>query len=136
MWQEIKTLTGYKDSYTATSSTDRMLPHSLNYFFSRLDCWIATDTHLVLPGKVSAIQLDQPQVRSILHRVDVRKAAGPDGVAARMLKACADQPAEVFTTIFNLSLVQSAVLTCLKSATIIPAPKEAAAHEGNVALCR
>lgn len=38
-------------------------------------------------------------------------------------RACADQLAEVSTTIFNLSLVQSVVPTCLKSATIVPMPK-------------
>ena len=58
---------------------------------------------------VNAIQLDQQQVRS----TSARKAAGPDGVG-RILKACADQLAEVFTT-FNLSLQQSAVPTCQPS---------------------
>lgn len=54
----------------------------------------------------------------------MRKAAGPDGVAGGVLKACADQLAEVFTTIFNLSLLQSVVPSCLKSANIVPVPKK------------
>lgn len=31
MWQGIKTLTGYKDSYTATTPTDNTLPDTLNH---------------------------------------------------------------------------------------------------------
>lgn len=47
------------------------------------------------------------QVRSTLHRITERKAAGTDGVMGRILKNCADQLAGIFTTIFNLSLLQS-----------------------------
>ena len=124
MWQGIKTLTGYKNSYRDTNSTDCLLSDSLNLFSSRFDQRIAADTHPALPGKVNAIQLDQYGVWSTLSRVNVRKAAGPDRVTGRIIKACADQLAEVFTTIFNLLLLQSAVPTCLKSATIIPVPKK------------
>ena len=85
MWQGIKTLTGYNNSYTATNSTDHTPPDSLNHFFSRFDRRIAADTHLALPGKDNAIQLDQHRVRSTLRRVNARKAAGPDGVTGRIL---------------------------------------------------
>ena len=50
-------------------------------------------------------------------------AAGPDGIPSRVLKACTDQLAGVFTDIFNQSLSQSAVTTCFKMATIVPVPK-------------
>ena len=43
-WQGIKTLTSYKDSYTADNSTDRTLPVSFNHLFSRFHCQIAADT--------------------------------------------------------------------------------------------
>ncbi|KAK3541120.1 hypothetical protein QTP86_015740 [Hemibagrus guttatus] len=35
---------------------------------------------------------------------------------------CADQLAQVFTDIFNLSLAQAIVPTCLKTTTVIPVP--------------
>ncbi|CDQ58637.1 unnamed protein product [Oncorhynchus mykiss] len=54
-----------------------------------------------------------------------RKAAGPDGIPSRALRACADQLAGVFTDIFNQSLSQSVVPTCFKRATIVPVPKKA-----------
>ena len=43
VWQGIKTLTGYRDSYTADNSGHRTLADSLNHFFSRFDCQIAAD---------------------------------------------------------------------------------------------
>uniref|UniRef100_A0A669BZP0 Reverse transcriptase domain-containing protein n=1 Tax=Oreochromis niloticus TaxID=8128 RepID=A0A669BZP0_ORENI len=126
MWQGIKTLTGYKDSCTQTNSPDITLPDTLNHFFARFDQENRdTITHPAITERDDApIQLEQHQVRATLRRVNVRKAAGPDGVAGRVLKACADQLAEVFTTIFNLSLLQSVVPSCLKSATIVPVPKK------------
>ena len=90
MWQGIKTLTGYDDSYTATNSTDRTLPDSPNHLFSRFDHRIATDTHAAPPEKDNAIQLDQHHIRSTLCRVNARKVAGPDEVNGSILKACTD----------------------------------------------
>ena len=56
------------------------------------------------------------------------------GVPGRALKACAAQLATVFADIFNLSLKQSIVPTCLRETTIIPVPKSSAItehlHEG------
>ena len=63
-------------------------------------------------------------VRRELQRVNPRKSSGPDGVPGRVLRGCADQLAEVFTSIFNLSLHLSEVPTCFKQATIIPIPKK------------
>ncbi len=66
------------------------------------------------------------QVRSILKKIDITKASGPDMVWGRTLKSCADQLAGVFTNIFNLSLQQAVVPTCLKATTIVPVPKKQA----------
>ena len=57
--------------------------------------------------------------------VNPRKAAGPFGIPSRILRACTDQLAGVFTAIYNLFLSQSAVTTCFKMATIVPLPKKA-----------
>ena len=42
----------------------------------------------------------------------------------RVLRVCAVQLAEVFTDIFNRSLLQSVVPTCFKHSTIVPVPKK------------
>ncbi|KAI3375925.1 hypothetical protein L3Q82_016344, partial [Scortum barcoo] len=42
----------------------------------------------------------------------------------RALKVCADQLADVFADIFNMSLLQSVVPTCFKETIIVPVPKK------------
>ena len=64
-------------------------------------------------------------VSKTFRQVNIHKAAGPDGLPGRVLKACADQLGSVFTDIFNLSLTESVIPTCFKQTTIAPVPKEA-----------
>lgn len=52
-----------------------------------------------------------------------RKASGPDGVAGRGLKDCADQLARDFTKIFNQSVSHFTAPLCLRSSVIVPLPK-------------
>ncbi len=66
-------------------------------------------------------------IRHVFRLVNPRKAAGPDGVLGKVLKACAYELSAVFTDIFNMSLSQAIVPACLKSAIIIPVPKKPAA---------
>ena len=46
-------------------------------------------------------------------------ATGPDRLPGRVLRACADQLASVFTDIFNVSLSESVIATCFKQTTIV-----------------
>ncbi|KAK1796912.1 hypothetical protein P4O66_000991 [Electrophorus voltai] len=62
--------------------------------------------------------------RRVFKRVNTKKAAGPDGICGRVLKACADQLAPVFTNIFNLSLTLGIIPSSFKSSTIVPLPKK------------
>ena len=63
--------------------------------------------------------------------MNIRKAGGPEGTPGRVLRDCADQLAEVFTFIFNLSLSTCSVPKCLKSAIIVPIPKKSAVSNLN-----
>ena len=60
---------------------------------------------------------------ALRSQCDIHKAAGPDGLPGRVLGACADQLASVFTDIFNFSLTESVIPTCFKETTIVPVPK-------------
>ncbi len=53
-----------------------------------------------------------------------KKAAGPDNIPGQVLRDCAEQLTDVLTDIFNISLSQADVPTCLKSTTITPVPKK------------
>ncbi len=69
------------------------------------------------------ITVSEDEVRRELKRVNVRKAAGPDGITGHVLRSCADQLAGLFTSIFNESLATSVVPTSFKKSIIIPVPK-------------
>lgn len=56
--------------------------------------------------------------------INTREAVGPDGVLGRVLKDSADELAEVFTTIYNMSLSTLWVSGCFKAATIVPVPQQ------------
>jgi hypothetical protein len=71
------------------------------------------------------IMLSVANVSKTLKEINIHKAAGPDGLPGRVLNACADQLASVFTDIFNLSLTESVIPTCFKQTTIFPLPKKA-----------
>ena len=106
-----------------------LLPDKLNNFFARFEdntvplAWPAT--------KACGFSFSVANVSKIFTFVKPRKATGPDGIPSRVLRACADQLAGVFTDIFNQSLFQSAVPTCFKRATIVPVPKKAKVTELN-----
>ena len=67
------------------------------------------------------IMLSAADVSKTFKQVNNHKAAGPNGLPGRVLRACADQLASVFTDIFNLS--ESVIPTCFKQITILPVPK-------------
>ncbi len=72
----------------------------------------------------TALCLPVADVRKTLSRINPRKAAGPDNIPGRVLKDCAAQLTDVLTDIFNTSLSQAVVPTCLKTTTIILVPKK------------
>ncbi len=79
---------------------------------------------LPTPPNDQALCLSAADIRKTLSRINPRKAAGPDNIPGRVLKDCAAQLTDVLTDIFNTSLSQAVVPTCLKSTTIIPVPKK------------
>ena len=127
MWRGIKAITDYKGSAPPTSR-DATLPDALNTFFTRFDIpSTGVPAFPIAPtNQMPTRVLQQHQARSMMKKINITKAAGPDGVPGRVLKACADQLVGVFTDIFNRSLQQAVVPTCLKSTTIVPMPKKQA----------
>ena len=68
------------------------------------------------------ITLSVADVSKTFKQVNIHKAAGPDRLPGRVLRACAVQLAGVFTDIF-MSLIKSVTPTCFKQSTIVPVPK-------------
>ncbi len=115
LWQAIQTITDYKPPPQACDD-DPSLPNTLNHFYSWFEMQNDTPAQkLPTPPNDQALCLCAADVRKTLSRITPRKAAGPDNIPGRVLKDCAAQLTDVLTDIFNTSLSQAVVPTCLKS---------------------
>ncbi len=130
MWQGLRTICAFGNKSSAEVRADPLLSDELNTFYGRFECNGGSAT---LPSSASGnsrqrsdnhvITVSEDEVRRALKRVNIRKAAGPDGITGRVLRSCADQLAGLFTSIFNESLATSVVPTSFKKSIIIPVPK-------------
>ena len=107
----------------AAQLTPLTLPDELNSFYARFQL---RHTSLLertssTENTASALVITEKDVWVVFKRINIREAARSDGIPGRVLKACADQLAGVFTNIFNLSLFTGIVPT---SSVIIPVPKK------------
>ncbi|KAI5619394.1 gastrula zinc finger protein XlCGF28.1-like [Silurus asotus] len=124
MWQGIQAISDYKSSHSTPAATDVLFLNELKDFYARFEKDNKeTATKLKLLADHSPIKLSSTDVCNALSRKSAHKAAEPDNIPGRVLRACAEQLAGVFTDIFNLSLAQAAVPTCFKCTSIVPVPK-------------
>ncbi len=120
MWQGLKTICSSGNNSSAEVRADPLLAEELNTFYGRFEC---NGGGATLPSSAGSSRqssdhvftLSEDEVRRELRRVNVRKAAGPDGITGRVLRSCADQFAGLFTSIFNESLATSVVPTSFKN---------------------
>ncbi len=129
MWQGLKTICSSGNNSSAEVRVDPLLAEELNTFYGRFEC---NGGGATLPSSPSGssrqssdhvITVSEDDLRRELKRVNVRKAAGPNGITGRILRSCANQLAGLFTSIFNESLATSVVPTSFKKSVIIPVPK-------------
>ncbi len=88
MWQGLKTICSSGNNNSVEVRADPLLAVELNNFYGRFEC----NSGAILPSSASrssrqssndyAITLSEDDVRRELRRVNVRKAAGPDGLLA------------------------------------------------------
>ncbi len=130
MWQGLRTLCSFGNKSSAEVRADPLLAEELNAFYGYFECNGSSVTLPISASRSSrqssdghVISVSEDEVRRELKRVNIRKAAGPDGITGRVLRSCADQIAGLFTSIFNESLATSVVTTSFKKSTIIPVPK-------------
>uniref|UniRef100_A0AAQ6IRP3 Reverse transcriptase domain-containing protein n=1 Tax=Anabas testudineus TaxID=64144 RepID=A0AAQ6IRP3_ANATE len=129
VWRGMRTITGYKSSSQETGGTvDRA--NELNHFFNRFQAESQiplqfTNCSSVPPPHDSAttLTISAEQVRRELNSLPPTKAAGPDGVSPRVLKACAPQLCVVLQHIFNLSLHLERVPLGWKKSCLVPVNK-------------
>ena len=126
LWGNMNLITRYKTNPRSADADDVTLPNKLNEFYSRFDK-LNTTTPSPLPCDdytPPSLVITEHDVRRSFNRLNERKAAGPDNIRPRLLKACSAQLAPIFTVIFNWSLELSTVPRNFKLSTIIPVPKK------------
>ncbi|XP_056880878.1 uncharacterized protein LOC130521308 [Takifugu flavidus] len=107
MWQGIQAITDYKPNNSSPTVMDTTFLNELNTFYARFEKDDKdTATRTPLPADHQPITLSSTAVYTALSRINPRKAAGPDGIPGRVLRACAEQLAGIFTDIFNLTSAQ------------------------------
>ena len=113
MWQGLQTITDYKGKHSRELPSDTSLPDDLNYFYAHFEA-NNTQTRTRAPAIPDdrVVTLSAADVSKTFKHVNIHKAAGPDRLPGRVVRACADQLASVFTDIFNLSLSESVIPTC------------------------
>ncbi|KAK7921775.1 hypothetical protein WMY93_008677 [Mugilogobius chulae] len=124
VWEGIRAITDYKRRSPPPSADSPTLAEDLNLFYARFDRDNTDPVLPPLPTTGLAPVLSMHEVRRAFCSINTRKAAGPDGVLGRVLKDCAAELADVFTSIFNISFSCSLVPACFKAATIVPLPKQ------------
>ncbi len=130
MWQGLRTICSFGNKSSAEVRADPSLTKELNTFYGRFECNGGSATLTISMSGSSrpssndhVITVSEDEVRRELKRVNIRKAAGPDGITGRVLRSCADQLAGLFTSIFNESLATSVAPTSFKKSVIIPMTK-------------
>ena len=113
MWQGLKTITDYEGKHSQELPSDTSVPDEINYFYARFEA-NNTETCMRAPAvpEDCVIMLSAADVSKTFKQVNIHKAAGPDGLPGRVLRACTDQLARVFTDMFNLSLSESVLPAC------------------------
>ncbi|KAK2918358.1 hypothetical protein Q8A73_002729 [Channa argus] len=129
MWQGLQHITDYRTNTTHVTTSTDSLPDDLNTIYTRFEgpSYTAergpTHTWTTQPPSPPST-VSTTQVHKALRKINPRKAAGPDNIPGRALRACANELADVLTSIFKLSLSQCTVPLCFKTTTIVPLPKK------------
>ncbi|XP_078740066.1 interferon-induced very large GTPase 1-like [Lampetra fluviatilis] len=124
LWRGMQTITDYKP-FPQTCDSSTSLLNQLKDFFARFEADNSTPAQKTPPPPGDQVlTLSPDSVRRSLRRTNPSKAQGPDNIPGRVLRDCAEELTDVFTDIFNTSLRQVVVPTCLKATTIIPVPKK------------
>ena len=101
----------------------------MNEFYNRFDKYDfhneVDNLHDVLQQDLDPYELSvsEQEVCRQFKKLNTSKAAGPDGISAKVLQSCSGQLSRIFTFIFNLSFSTQSIPQLWKCSCIIPIPK-------------
>jgi hypothetical protein len=127
-WQGIKAMSHLNKSSPQSShqspSDELKLSNELNNFYIRFDNTVNNHTVPLPQTKLSDIeQFTTTEVTQALSKCKQGKASGPDNIPPSIIKACAPEIAPIFTTLFNMCLVQGYIPRVWRKSEIVPVPK-------------
>ena len=135
MWSGMKLMSRYVNGNTqkiASVNTAGEV-NELNQFFNRFDCHDFSQKRRMIHDILNRafaeeddfqrLNTSEAEVRRAFQHVNPNKATGPDNIAPRVLKACAEQLAYIFCIIFNACFSTNTVPTTWKTACTVPIPK-------------
>ena len=92
MWQGLQTITDYKWKHSRELPSDTSLPDELNHFYARFK---ASYTEACMRASAvpddCVITFSVADMNKTYKQVNIHKAAGPDGLPGRVLRACANR---------------------------------------------
>ena len=92
MWHGLNKITNYKPELRSVAG-DVSLPDQLITFYSRFD--EERETSLPADSRPALVMLDSDTACEF-SKLNIRKAAGPDGIMPRLLSHCSSQLAHIF----------------------------------------
>ncbi|KAK3510456.1 hypothetical protein QTP70_007613 [Hemibagrus guttatus] len=91
MWQGIQAINNYMPSNSTLNDTDISFLNKLNDFYA---CFERDNKEKSISNRPSEdhqpFTLTSTDVYNVLSQINARKAAGPDGIPGRVLRACAE----------------------------------------------
>ena len=132
-WKGLKTLTGEnshgQSQSSMTTGERRTFSNNLNDFFCRYE---NVDHNLNMSDLINrtsgqspydGFTINKEDAKMVFTKVNVRKSVGPDDICSKLLKVCAPQLCQVFSTLFTWSLKDGIVPGLWKTSMICPTPK-------------
>ena len=92
MWQSLQSITDYKRKTSPIADHEVLLPDKLNNFFARFEDKTVPLTRPTT--ETCGLSFTAANMSKTFKRVNPRKAAGPNSIPSRVLRACADQLAD------------------------------------------
>jgi len=119
-----------------TTTDDRMKANELNDFYLRFQTQDFSNECISILNSLSTDsnirhEIDWLQIQSLFQHQSTRKAKGPDGISARLLKTCAVELVPAWCPIFQRSLDFHIIPALWKKTVLIPVPKKPCPMENN-----
>ena len=122
-WSDIKCLAGMQSRKTSQKPCD-IPPDELNQFYARFEKPRNPPNNTPTQHATSSFEpITTHQVRLQMKRIDTCKGPGPDNIYPAVLRNCADQLAEIVTTLFNNVIDEGTTPAIWRTSVIKPLPK-------------